>query len=371
MRDDNKVTIHYWAPVPTDGQKCGHMSLQTSQIYASFWPNEENESPNFRSAYRGGGMLVTSLQADISKYARYGRDNGVPDAKITINGLAIKEINTKFNQFKNSINNGDYDWGLLTTGRLSQILYGRKDTQNCSGLVFLLLKAGGMFDNQYSLKLFGALDSTIISYLVQNTITDLIINLAELYLVPDWYYYLNDFEVFAKGDVKEAVWGLVTSVGVGRSFMSGCYQVLGIKNQSVNAELNWNTLYTVISSLSYSTLKSAARKYIIKPYGFQSSSSGYGVKLLEYFLWPKAKLLSSSLAQKIIPASASLSPSYIGLTIGLGVLALAIYYYGIHTIKTVVSPTNLFSVFKSFSEKNQEADNEISVSVELRNGQLA
>lgn len=113
-----EVLIRIWYGNP------GHISLQTSKIYASFWP----ESIEKTEINHTKGKLYT-LNEDLIA------EQKPPDKVILLNDLNVDRINEAYFRFQQN----DNDWSLLGSS-----LYQRKDTQNCCGLVVGLLRVGGL-----------------------------------------------------------------------------------------------------------------------------------------------------------------------------------------------------------------------------------
>lgn len=147
-REASWVTVRVWLPRDGAGNivtarkaisdgNVGHASLQTAEIYASWWPTEPIVSAK-RVLDKVKGCLVPSLDND-KEYE--GRDS---DVEITFRSLDTVAINTAFHEFKTK----DRDWGLLGSFFTSD--YSDKlDYTNCSGLVFYLLCQGGIQKKPY------------------------------------------------------------------------------------------------------------------------------------------------------------------------------------------------------------------------------
>ena len=135
---DDIVRIYYWKP--SSPSETGHISLKTSQIYASFWPVD---IPELKSVYTIQGQLQ-SYQEDIVREGRDGgRDSGIEDEFIDIHGLDVEEINERFTLFESEVRKGNIRWSLLSHRWLDQY-YPIVDRNNCSSLVTELLEAGGI-----------------------------------------------------------------------------------------------------------------------------------------------------------------------------------------------------------------------------------
>lgn len=122
--NEGKVTIRVWKAKGKDS--AGHASLQTSKIYASFWPSEQTNKNNLINGVTGS---LKTLKEDIKLEERQ------PDRKINLYSLNVESINQEFDKFKNK----NLNWRLLSSG-----LFSTEDAQNCSGLVYSLLKAGNI-----------------------------------------------------------------------------------------------------------------------------------------------------------------------------------------------------------------------------------
>ncbi len=137
----NRCTIRLWTKCLNKNQfEVGHITLQTyvggetgKGIYASFWPpptNPESDSdhPLMTVKSNDKGYLRTYLYDKIQE----GRD---PDKIIDLYGLDINAINNAFHRFLNT----NFNWSLFAS-----TLFGIEYTCNCSGLIGLLLKTGGL-----------------------------------------------------------------------------------------------------------------------------------------------------------------------------------------------------------------------------------
>ncbi len=124
------VCIYYWKPYVTRNRNdkigVGHVSLQTTSIYASFWPEVK---PDIYSCYQERGEWHEDLEADIRAEGSQER-TGMPDDIVYIPGFSPQKINNINQYFRE--NKADY-WSLCSV-------------RNCSGMVANLLDEGGIKD---------------------------------------------------------------------------------------------------------------------------------------------------------------------------------------------------------------------------------
>lgn len=120
-----------------NGGNVGHASLQTKEIYASFWPDWElaRKSPTM-SALLGEakGVLMPSPDADNANEGK------LPEVVVVLNSLDVKAINDKFNKFAQS--STAKNWSLFGENMFN--VFNSGGGQSCSGLVYSLLNAGGI-----------------------------------------------------------------------------------------------------------------------------------------------------------------------------------------------------------------------------------
>jgi len=116
----NEVRVRIWRGKDGD---VGHASLQTSSIYASFWPSSVSKS---------------SLLSVSAKFKTCAEDlvaeQRSPDVVFTFGDLNVEAINRAFRKFKSE----DQNWSLLGSSLL------RDQDKNCCGLVLGLLRTGGL-----------------------------------------------------------------------------------------------------------------------------------------------------------------------------------------------------------------------------------
>ena len=147
IQNDNKfseniVGIYYWKPIWSLNKKesgPGHVSLQTKDIYASFWPKS---TPTLKSGYAATkAKLYESLRDEVVECAKFSeRAEGNPDHCEYIPCLDVKKINAYFSDFKQKLekennldnNHNDHQWVLCSRQK------------NCTGLVATLLEEGGI-----------------------------------------------------------------------------------------------------------------------------------------------------------------------------------------------------------------------------------
>jgi hypothetical protein len=112
---DDIVRIYYWKPYVTQSRhiSLGHVSLQTSKIYASLWPEKE---PTVRTGYEEKAIFHKNLDEDIQEETNsHGRLSGFPDEIEDIHGLKVDKINKFFEDFKiEKEKNGNFKWSLFS-----------------------------------------------------------------------------------------------------------------------------------------------------------------------------------------------------------------------------------------------------------------
>lgn len=140
LSEEKWVIIRVWRAQDDDGfartssaikaekGKVGHVSIQTSNIYASFWPAKAVDKSSSLSAK---GYLMPAPEADIAA------EQADPDQVIILYSLNIESLEQQFEAFKKSISSSR--WTLLGDGFL-------RTGQSCSGLTYDLLVAGGIKD---------------------------------------------------------------------------------------------------------------------------------------------------------------------------------------------------------------------------------
>lgn len=137
--------VYIWHSTQRNGRYCsatesftrhgsvGHAAMQVGSQYMSFWP-----------ARRPPGMVAGALGTHASFHDHYEddvRDEGrEADAKVVFYSLDIERINQAFADFKNS--RKSKRWTVLGRNIFNWFNKGRG--QSCSGLVYHLLKCGGI-----------------------------------------------------------------------------------------------------------------------------------------------------------------------------------------------------------------------------------
>lgn len=141
--EDNWVTIRAWMPKDKDGKNVvahaaeylGHATLEIPGEYISFWP----DTPSGKK----GAILGSSESEFVSSYKKDCRLEGrEADLVLTLRSLNVKAIRDRLHLFKTSSESNR--WSLL--GRNFWNKFNKGAGQSCSGLIYDLLVAGGIFD---------------------------------------------------------------------------------------------------------------------------------------------------------------------------------------------------------------------------------
>ncbi len=154
---DNWAIVRVWLPRDSEGNfitaheatsgagNVGHASLQTSTIYASFWPNRRpDEKGGLAKAILGTarGELIPEPWMDeyLESERKTDDDRNPPDVLVVLYSLNVDAINRAFKSFSESP--VVYKWSLF--GRNIFNVFNGGAGQSCSGLVYDLLNAGGI-----------------------------------------------------------------------------------------------------------------------------------------------------------------------------------------------------------------------------------
>ena len=140
----NWVIVRIWLPkskgkfiVAHEAENVGHASIETSNCYASFWPEWEiaKKTGNAGALFGAAkGVLVPDLAKDIEY------EGCSPDVEVVLYTLKIASIEQKFSQFEASSTAGS--WSLMGRNRFN--IFNGGGGQSCSGLVYDLLNSGGI-----------------------------------------------------------------------------------------------------------------------------------------------------------------------------------------------------------------------------------
>jgi len=138
INQENQVTIHVWCNLGTIKlTEVKHLALETHKgnknnqgIYASFWPPSKKEEYNQEKFVIKAFPYGVFRSSDFDKQKATEAD-GKNYKKIILDGLDIGKINSTFNEFINSGNKSRFTWTRYN---------------NCSGIIFDLLMAGGIFN---------------------------------------------------------------------------------------------------------------------------------------------------------------------------------------------------------------------------------
>ena len=106
----------------------GHVSIETSEIYASLWPEGLNIF-NKKKPMAGDALSSTPLSDELSE----GRP---PDIMVDLHTLNVQNINNELTKFNESGNS----YHLVGSNYLMKYL----GTNNCTGLAVDLLERGGI-----------------------------------------------------------------------------------------------------------------------------------------------------------------------------------------------------------------------------------
>lgn len=160
---DNWTIVRIWLPRRINGEFCvahsaenvGHTSLETKEIYASFWPDWEAETmkKNTGNGYINAllgtakGACNGSLDRDIKGEAmeNLNEKERQPDVVVILYSLNVEKINKSFMNFQESKVSDRWSLG----GRNMFNKFNNDAGQSCSGLVYDLLEAGGIFKLDY------------------------------------------------------------------------------------------------------------------------------------------------------------------------------------------------------------------------------
>lgn len=143
-REMNKVTIRAWIPrksalssiIRLNKPEMGHASLQThiggsdgKGIYASFWPEDPISliNPTVSAKREDECTLADDKSRCPDRLYEY--------KKVKFYMSDIIAISEAYRKFRNS----NFNWGVFSSSFLA-----KKNSQNCAGLVYILLEAGGI-----------------------------------------------------------------------------------------------------------------------------------------------------------------------------------------------------------------------------------
>src|SRR3990167_1764537 len=133
-KEDKFVTAH---EAVRDGD-VGHVSIQTPDEYASFWPLWQSKKTGTALAALFGdatGYTVSNYAEDLQ-----AKDNVSPDVEVVLYSLDVAAMNKKFREFKISSISGNWS---LAGANIFNIFRGGGG-QSCSGLAYDLLNVGGI-----------------------------------------------------------------------------------------------------------------------------------------------------------------------------------------------------------------------------------
>ncbi len=138
--DDHELIVHVWCASSDNDSLVGHVSLETSKIYASLWPEKPHLLKDSHSS------PINNFEGDLLKEKR------PPDYSIKLITLDVDAINTAYSKFQAS----NEQWGITGHRSIKEIFFTtprefdelmnnmKFKTLNCSCLVYLLLRRGGI-----------------------------------------------------------------------------------------------------------------------------------------------------------------------------------------------------------------------------------
>lgn len=118
--------------------RIGHVSLETTNKYASWWPNPKNGEQV--GIFNVVGAQNSNYEQDCRSENLNDGKNGQPDLKVCLYSLDVGKIEECFNNIEN-----DPQYGYVLAGdkKATRILNDDKG-QSCAGLAYELLTVGGI-----------------------------------------------------------------------------------------------------------------------------------------------------------------------------------------------------------------------------------
>lgn len=118
-------------------QRCqprvGHASVETENLYSSFWPAEEASKRNGGIKTPVSGTNNDLLRTDINS------EGGEATTEVTFYSLNKSAIGREFRQMRSE--NKNY---VMKPSPLLTVYYNQKNSDNCTTAAYRLLKAGGI-----------------------------------------------------------------------------------------------------------------------------------------------------------------------------------------------------------------------------------
>lgn len=140
VNDEIATSLHFIKSLeakkldPTKLNRIGHVSIETPNQYASWWP-----APDANRV-----KIFNVVKAANSTYAddcSPGGEGTVPDLRICLYSLDVQAIEDCFEHVENS------DYGYVLAGDKKTVrLFNTEKGQSCCGLAYELLAAGGILD---------------------------------------------------------------------------------------------------------------------------------------------------------------------------------------------------------------------------------
>lgn len=121
---NNRATMRVWFP---KGKNVGHVSLETSTHYVSWWP--KNELGYINVVHSENRTLVDDIKDE----------GGQPDLVVTLYSLDVAKIDLAFADIQKT------DCGYVLMGDKPTVrLKNTREGDNCCGMVYKLLRRGGI-----------------------------------------------------------------------------------------------------------------------------------------------------------------------------------------------------------------------------------
>ncbi len=112
--------------------RIGHVSIQTPNKYASWWPNPKNGEQV--GVFNVVGAQNSSFEMDVNS-----ESGQLPDLKVCLYSLDHQAIEEHFN----SVEESECGWVLAGDKKITRLVNNEKG-QSCCGLAYELLGAGGI-----------------------------------------------------------------------------------------------------------------------------------------------------------------------------------------------------------------------------------